>query len=382
MTTQARRSPSQSMIVLETVHWTVLASQDFHLRAAETQQEPGSAASSSNGMPSTDAMGIAGEQAPDTVLLPRTGGASVHFPPRPPRTGQTSPRAERPRDWPNVPIEVEADLLVQARTQEEFRQLMMGAAVQLQWSERTRRPEPAEDVAEGVVPRAQDVADSWRETITAEELDTDNDSDAGQIEPMRVDYARAARDGLLATGGNPTDARNRMAETIVVSKTGLPMKAAPTTPPQWGPTGPAIVKAPPLQPRVVKAFPVAKTSPDPPRPLTKAVMLKAPPAPPRPMDQRAALVLTQQWLMDEVRAESSPVVAAAAINLSRSTRNATEAPPAPPVPKQPVELTFGHIYQDLQSMAKAIEGAAADPRNTSSTPSTDDAPASEEPKRD
>ena len=53
---------------LEPVHWTTLASQDFHQRAnwgidCSVEQEPASAASSSSGMPLTDAMPDVPEEA-------------------------------------------------------------------------------------------------------------------------------------------------------------------------------------------------------------------------------------------------------------------------------------------------------------------------------
>ena len=136
-----------------------------------------------------------------------------------------------------------------------------------------------------------------------------------------------------------------MAETIVASKTGLPMKAAPTTQPQWGPEGPVTVKAPPIQPRVVqprvvKAFPVAKTTPDPPRPLTKAAMplakaamLKAvPPPPPRQVEQRAALVITQQWLIDEALGAKAVAAANDISSSRRTTAEEHQEPPASPGP--------------------------------------------------
>ena len=59
-----------------------------------------------------------------------------------------------------------------------------------------------------------DDADFVRRTIAAAEIDTDSDQDSGLLGPMMHDYAGAARDGLLANGGSPTEARNR----VVVSE--------------------------------------------------------------------------------------------------------------------------------------------------------------------
>ncbi len=58
-----------------------------------------------------------------------------------------------------------------------------------------------------------DDADFVRRMVAAAEIDTDSDQDSGLLGPMMHDYAGAARDGLLATVGSPTDARNRVVVT-------------------------------------------------------------------------------------------------------------------------------------------------------------------------
>ncbi len=59
-----------------------------------------------------------------------------------------------------------------------------------------------------------DDAESVRRMIAAAEIDTDSDQDSGLLGPMMLDCVGAARGGLLANVGSPTEARNR----VVVSE--------------------------------------------------------------------------------------------------------------------------------------------------------------------